>query len=237
MAWRTSRSLAWMLRCWSADDRPVPGRGFGGGRRAGCGGTRCCYRPSSVAAAAVHACPGGSRGCPQCRGVRAPAVRQAASGVRASGQPLPAGCVDLACVTSTDEQAQRGRRRHGAGTAAVGPPPSCRSRPPSRTPRPVSRELRNRTRRTPWLSAAASGTAVGVRTVDVCRGHFCSLRVSAATGSGRLADVRWWGAATATKPTGPADRAAGGAARARRSWPAAPAPPPPRRSARQAGSP
>jgi hypothetical protein len=182
-----------------ADDRAVPGRGSGGGRRAGCGGARCCCRSSSVAAAAVHACPGGSRGCPQCRGVRAPAVRQAASGVRASGQPLPAGCVDLACVTSTDEQAQRGRRCHGAGTAAVGPPPSCRSRPPSRTPRPVSRELQNRTRRTPWMSAAASGTAVGVRTVDVRRGHFCSLRVSAATGSGR----RWPTSAGGVQPPPP----------------------------------
>jgi hypothetical protein len=40
--------------------------------------------------------PCGGRGCPQCRGVRAPGVRQAASGVQASGQPFSAGCVDLA---------------------------------------------------------------------------------------------------------------------------------------------
>jgi len=46
-----------------------------------------------------------------------------------------------------------------------------RSRLGSRTPRPLSRELSNRTRRTLWLSAAASGTAVGVRTVGVHRGH------------------------------------------------------------------
>jgi len=39
---------------------------------------------------------GRCRGCPQCRGGRAPGVRQAASGVRASGQPFSAGCVDLA---------------------------------------------------------------------------------------------------------------------------------------------
>jgi hypothetical protein len=43
----------------------------------GCGGGRFCCRPSSVAAAAVSACPCRGRGCPQCRGGRAPGVRQA----------------------------------------------------------------------------------------------------------------------------------------------------------------
>ena len=36
---------------------------------------------------------------------RASGVRQAAAGVRASRPPVPAGCVDLAPVTSADEQA------------------------------------------------------------------------------------------------------------------------------------
>jgi hypothetical protein len=111
----------------AAHGRPVPvGHGYAGGR--------LCCRLSSVAAAAVSACPAVVAGCPPCRGVRAPGVRQAASGVRASGQPVSIGCVDLAYLTSADEQAQPARRCCGAGTAAVGPPPSCRSR----TPRPVS---------------------------------------------------------------------------------------------------
>jgi hypothetical protein len=54
-----------------------------------------------------------------------------------------------------------------------------------------------------------------------------SLRVSAVTGSGRLTGVRWWGVATGARPAGAAGRAAGGAARAHRSWPAAPGPGPP----------
>jgi hypothetical protein len=58
---------------------------------------------------------------------------------------------------------------------------------------------------------------------------------SAPTASGRRAGVRWWGAATGARPAGAAGQAAGGAARAHRSWPAAPGPGPPRRSARRAG--
>jgi hypothetical protein len=56
----------------------------------------------------------------------------------------------------------------------------------------------------------------------VHRGRCRSLRVSAATGSGRLTGVRWSGAATAARPAGAVGRAARGAARAHRSWPAAP---------------
>jgi hypothetical protein len=76
----------------------------------------------------------------------------------------------------------------------------------------------------------------GVRSAGVRRGH-CGQGMSAATGSGRLTGVRWWGAATAARPAGAVGQAARGAARAHRSWPAAPAPGPPRRSARQAGGP
>jgi hypothetical protein len=76
-----------------------------------------------------------------------------------------------------------------------------------------------------------------VRTPGVCCGGWRSPRVSAATGSGRPAGVRWWDAASAGTPGRPGGRAAGGAARARRSWPAAPAPAPPRPSTRRAGGP
>jgi hypothetical protein len=71
----------------------------------------------------------------------------------------------------------------------------------------------------------------------VPRGRCRSLRVSAATGSGRLTGVRWSGAATAARPAGAVGRAARGAARAHRSWPAAPGPGPPRRSAHRSVGP
>jgi hypothetical protein len=48
------------------------------------------------------------------------------------------------------------------------------------------------------------GTAAGCPDSTVHRGHFRSLRVFAATGSDRLAGVRWWDAATATTPAAPA---------------------------------
>jgi hypothetical protein len=117
------------------------------------------------------------RGYPQCQGVRAPGLRQAASGVR----PVSARCprVWTAGICRARRPGPLDQRRRAsatcarcrrAGTAAAGLPPSCRSRPGSRTPRPVdTHRLRNRTPRTLWLSAAASGTAVGVRTVGVRR--------------------------------------------------------------------
>jgi hypothetical protein len=98
------------------------------------------------------------RRCPHCRGVRAPGVRQAASGVQASGQPVSVGRVGSGPLTSADAQPQAARRYRGAGTAAAGPRQSCRSR----TLMAVAGWLRNRTLRTPGLSAA-SGTAVAVR--------------------------------------------------------------------------
>jgi hypothetical protein len=57
-------------------------------------------------------------------------------------------------MTSADEQIRHARSCPGAATAAAGPPPTCRSR----TLRPVSGWLHNRTLRAPWLAAAAPGT-------------------------------------------------------------------------------
>jgi hypothetical protein len=60
-----------------------------------------------------------------------------------------------------------------------------------------------------WTAAAVSGvrqrcgTAAGCPDGTVHRGHCRGLRVSAATGSGRRAGVRWWDAATAAKPAVP----------------------------------
>jgi hypothetical protein len=143
------------------------------------GGGRLCCRLSSVAAAAVSACPCGSRRCPQCRSVRASGVRQATSGVCASGQPLPAGRVDLACVSSADERAQGVRCCHGAAKAAVGPPQPAGqpdtatgvqgvAEPDTADAVAVCCCFRNRGR--------VSGRLAGVRTVGVHRGHCRSLR-------------------------------------------------------------
>jgi hypothetical protein len=67
-----------------------------------------------------HAC--GSRGCPQCRGVRVAGRRHAASSVRASGQPVPAPAAST-YLTSADEQthgaALPSRRNGGCGSAVV----------------------------------------------------------------------------------------------------------------------
>jgi hypothetical protein len=71
--------------------------GCGGGRLgAGCPACplpRCPDVPAAVAGVRSAGSP------------RASSVRQAAAGVRASGPRVPAGCVDLARVTSADEQA------------------------------------------------------------------------------------------------------------------------------------
>jgi hypothetical protein len=78
-------------------------------------------------------------------------------------------------------------------------------------------------------STAASGTTAGVRTAGVRPGHCRSLRVSAATGTGRLAGGCWTGPATAGRRGRAGGRAGRRAGRARRSWPAAPRPGPPGR--------
>jgi hypothetical protein len=146
-------------------------------------------------------------------------------------------------MTSADEQIQPARSCRRAATAATGPPPSCRSR----APRPVSGWLRNRTPRTPWLSAAAPGTAVGVhkvggrtggvRTAGVRHRPCRSLRVSTATGTGRRPGVRWRGAATAGTPGRADGRAGRQAGPVPGSWPVAASPGLPRRSARPAAGP
>jgi hypothetical protein len=178
------------------------------------------------------------RGCPQCRGVRAPGVRQAASDVRASGQPISVGCVDLAHVTSADEQAQRARRCRGVGrwlrSAAVLPRPAGQPDTAAGVWVAAEPDVADARGGLLLLSGTAVGVrTVGVRTVGVRRGRCRSLWVSAATGTGRPAGG-WTGAATAGRRGRAGGRAGRRAGRARRSWPGAPRPGPPHRSARQA---
>jgi hypothetical protein len=167
---RTRRPWTQPWWCWPVPHIAVPFRSdmaaVAHGAAAG-----CPARP----AATVSAHPRGSRGCPRCRSVRLPV----------SGRPRPVSArpdsrYQPAASTCPHDQRRRASTRvwrcRGAGTAAVGPPPPCRSRPGSRTPWPVSGWLRNRIRRTPWLSAAASGTTVGVRTVDRCPDGWCPPR-------------------------------------------------------------
>ena len=136
-------------------------------------------------------------------------------------------------------RAGHGRKQaRGRPRCSAGPWPACRPVVSAAACDRVRVRPTGRLRRCPgvrgcWRSCDGIRSA-GVRSTGVRRGH-CGQGMSAATGSGRLAGVRWWGAATAARPAGAAGQAAGGAARARRSWPAAPAPP--RRSARQAEGP
>ena len=100
----TRSTVITSLRIWRSG-RPVPhlavsfrsDTGCGGGRLgAGCPACplpRCSDVPAAVAGVRSAGSP------------RASGVRQAAAGVRASGPRVPAGCVDLARVTSADEQA------------------------------------------------------------------------------------------------------------------------------------
>jgi hypothetical protein len=151
---------------------------------------------SPVSTVRAPGCPAGHLWCP-----------------RASGQPVSAGRVDLAPLNQRRREAQRARCRR-CGTAAAGPPQSCRSRPGSRTrgrcpgsfgtgrrgcplPLPEPRSVSGR-----WSVSGRSVSAgwVSGRLVSgrssVRRGHCRSLRVSAATGTGRLAGVHSSGAAT-----------------------------------------
>jgi hypothetical protein len=103
----------------------------------------------------------------------------------------------------------------------------------ARSPRPCPGPATGRPRRCPGVRGC--WRSCGRCPVEQCPPRTGGRCMSAATGSGRLTGVRWWGAATAARPAGAARQAAGGAARAHRSWPAAPGPGPPRRSARRAG--
>ena len=143
---------------------------------------------------------GSAAGCPawtlpQCPHAPAEVVdvrRAGACGLPVSGRPRPVSArPDSRSPPAASPGPLDQRRRASAtcarcrraGTAAAGPPQSCPSRPGSRTPRPVSGWLRNRTPRTRWLSAAASGTAVGVRTVGWCPdGWVSAADTSAACG-------------------------------------------------------
>jgi hypothetical protein len=183
--------------------------------------------------------PCGGRGCPQGPGradARCPAGRLWCPRVRTAG--IRRLRVDLAQVTSADEQAQRARPCRRAATAAAGPPqflPEPAGQPDTAAdghPQAAEPDTAHAVAARLLLPEPRTGVrTVGVRTVSVRRGHGSSLRVSAATGTGRLPGDRWTGAATA----GRRERAGAGggrrAGRARRSWPAAPRPGPPRRSA------
>jgi hypothetical protein len=91
--------------CWPVPHNAVPFRSdmatVADWSAAGCPAWPLPQRPNAPAVVA---------GVRRAQGVRAPGVRQAASGVRASGQPVPAGRVDLAHVTSADAQPQHTRR-------------------------------------------------------------------------------------------------------------------------------
>jgi hypothetical protein len=133
-------------------------------------------------------------------------------------------------------RAGHGRKQaRGRPRCSAGPWPACRPVLSAAACDRVRVRPTGRLRRCPGVRGCWR-SCDGVRSAGVSRGH-CGQGMSAATGSGRLTSVRWWGAATAARPAGAAGQAAGGAARAHRSWPAAPAPGPPRRSARQAGGP
>jgi hypothetical protein len=154
--------------------------------------------------------------------------------------------VPLAASTWQLDQRRRTIRLPGPGVA---PQRRLRSAAvlPSRPPRPLSGWLPNRTPRTPWLSAAAPGTAVGihkvgvhkvgVHKVGVCRRHRRSRWVATATGSGRRPGGRWRRAATAGRHGRADGRAGRQAGRGPGSWPVAPAPGRPRWSARPTAGP
>jgi hypothetical protein len=185
---------------------------------------------AAVVDSSAAGCPGWPLPqCPHAPAAVAGVRRAGACGLPVSGRPrpvsarpdsrYPTGRVDLAHLTSADAQPQRARRCRRVGTAAAGPPDFL--------PRPAGQPdiaagvwvAADRTPRTPWLSAATSGTAVGVRrvgvrtvgwcpdgwtgrcaddwTVGVRRGHFRGLWVSTATETGRPVGGRWTGAATA----------------------------------------
>jgi hypothetical protein len=95
----------------------------------GCGGGRCCCRLSSVAAAAVSACPCRGRGCPQCRGRAGswcPAGRVRCSRVRTAGtsRPRRPGPLDQRKRATPPCAALPWCRNGGCGPAAVLPQPA-----------------------------------------------------------------------------------------------------------------
>jgi hypothetical protein len=143
-----------------------------------------------------------------------------------SGTAAPAGHSRAA----SGMRAGHGRTQlRGRPPCSAGPWPAC---PPWCPPQPAT--VSGCGRGGVWCPL--SGPTVRSHGPAVSASGSCRSRcVSAATGSGRLPGVRWWGAATAATPAGAAGQAAGGAARAHRSWPAAPAPRPPRRSAHRVG--
>jgi hypothetical protein len=157
-----------MDRCSVVLPRPWLGHGCGGG------GRFCCRLSSGALPQCPHD-PCRSCGCPHrraCAGYRCP---QAAPGVRMSGPSVSAGRADLSWLTSADEQARSARPPTPGWDGDCGVPRSpavASRRSPPRTSRPVGVRVAAEpdTRPRP-LSAAASGTAPGVRTAAGDRGH------------------------------------------------------------------
>jgi hypothetical protein len=218
-----------------------------------------CFRTTALRTAGVRQTRPGWRRWP-CRCPRRSAVR---TGVRPpTGHRPPAWTPGGPCGSHRGHATSCGPSRTRFGTAATAGHSraasgmraghgrsQARGRPPCSTmPWPaVRRAVHRRLRPCPGTANRTAVAVSGVQGAGRPCGHAdpavsaagsCrSLRVSAATGSGRLTGVRWSGAATAARPAGAAGQAARGAAHAHRSWPAAPAPGPPRRSARQAAGP
>jgi hypothetical protein len=157
-------------------------------------------------------------------GCRPDAGQQRGHGGPCGSHPRPAtSCGHSRTRSGTDATA--GHSRAGCGMRAGHGRTQARGRPPcSAVPWPAVR----RGVRCPGCGPTLRSRGPVVSASGPCR----SLRVSAATGSGRLTGVRWWGAATGARPAGAAGQAARGAARAHRSWPAAPVPGPPPRARR-----
>jgi hypothetical protein len=167
VAWRTSGSRAWMLRCWSALTT-VP-----------------CLGAAQVVAgvpAAVHGTAAGiQRG--RCRRARMPRRQSWVSAVPGrAGSRCPAGRLRCPCVrtAATSRLRRPGRRdQHRRASATWAALPWCRnggSGSAAVLPQPAAQPdtaagVQGVAEPDPadaWMSAAASGTAVGVRTVGRC---------------------------------------------------------------------
>jgi hypothetical protein len=167
---------------------------------------------------------------------------EGASGVRA-GPTMPSApfCADLAGRPAqvSEPRFWRAGRTPAAGAQTVAASGVCLRWPVCPRCCPLraaggSPGAADRTAATVLGVRDAGGAAAGVRTALSTADTAAACGCPPATGTGRLAGVRWWDAASATTPGRPGGRAVRGAARARRSLPAAPTPAPPRPSARLA---
>jgi hypothetical protein len=201
------------------------GRRWLGGLREALAGMLCCWSAlttmpclgaaqvvAGVPAAVVHGAAAGHPAWPLPQCTHAPAavvgVRSAgACGLPLSGSRVRCPCVRTAATSRLRRPGLRDQHRRasatwaalpwcrngGSGSAAVLPQPAAQpdtaagvqgvAEPDTADAVDVRCCFRNRGR---------------VRTVDVRRGHFCSLRVSAATGTVRRVGDHWWDAASAS---------------------------------------